>query len=1040
MNKIIHNINVLSEEDIFYLLNLPDVINAKKQINEKTNGSIYFTINLTESIKRSIYEKMSLDLTNVINIPMRWIKGDTLLHNDIGINTFDNTYLIYLTDSDGFFIINDSQYLIKKGSSFIFKENMLHGTINTGDKPRLLLGPMSEIGNPVGIIYERIYIRQYENDLQFSSDLDTWFNISWPFDFFTYNVEFITNITLTDITQYFICVQENMQFGLTTLNLDGSRPIITISGIIDYPGLVQNGTTENNGFNNIRIFNLEINVKNSTLVSDGGWFGQTYFCKNALDNYVINCSSNGQINDRGGGIIGSYSCNGNGVDFNSATLYLIGCCSKGNIGEYAGGIIGNNVALNGGKLLCDQCWQEFGEIGNSAGGIVGSSAANGIIFGGNVTITKCYSKGNIFGENAGGIIGENAGFNSNIIIEKCYSQGNISGPNSGGIYGYNPADSGGITIAENCYSSGSLLSGLSNGIFSGGISEGRYDINCYVADISGWNNTDANNFLSGTPNPFVGTIWVSYELNQPYELNNMGYTPYTIENILISEDTYELNKLYNQTIIAGESTISGIIKHFSSKGNILSYDYTIGRQVTKDMGNEIYTQEFDPFENQDSFFPEMAEFISDNIIAGDKTEDLRLIASFWEDIGNDIFDDWGYFYLYDVESGKYYFPLIDPQNQNNGIFNTQTFNAFGRIFTITHGWCVQGIFKFDITVNDSKPFKFGAYGNMGSDGDENITDLTYAYNDEITLHYQRHAEENDTNEILYSYWIPKKISQNSLTTYDFYYDSDDNSMMSKEINYGLLVYFAKSNDVIEWIVNDLTISSSSFYNILQISDGNESSYDTITINNISGVISTINSTISETYTIIIRNIGSYNITQFNLTVLSDGPIPCLTEDTNVLTPYGYINITKLKKGNLIITDDNRNVQILNIYINIMKGNIDTYPCIIPKNSIGNNYPQEDFKISQNHLIKYNNKWILPKLFFKTDVEQKIIKYYHIELENYLTDNLVINNGVVVESYGFNFNNNLNDINNLNINEYNKRINNITNNLFFSNSNKKKIKK
>ena len=39
--------------------------------------------------------------------------------------------------------------------------------------------------------------------------------------------------------------------------------------------------------------------------------------------------------------------------------------------------------------------------------------------------------------------------------------------------------------------------------------------------------------------------------------------------------------------------------------------------------------------------------------------------------------------------------------------------------------------------------------------------------------------------------------------------------------------------------------------------------------------------------------------------------------------------------------------------------------------------------------------------FRLDESQKIIKYYHIKLENYLTDDLVINDGVVVESYSTN---------------------------------------
>jgi hypothetical protein len=252
---------------------------------------------------------------------------------------------------------------------------------------------------------------------------------------------------------------------------------------------------------------------------------------------------------------------------------------------------------------------------------------------------------------------------------------------------------------------------------------------------------------------------------------------------------------------------SGI--YINSKNNTTSGGFPVGGVVTKDMDNENYTQEFDPFDFQAEFFPGMADFVDGNIVAGDKAAGDRLIASYWRDLGNDVFDDWGYFYLYDVNSGKYYFPLISPQNQANGDFFTQTFDAFGRTFTITHGWAVQGIFKFDICVNDNLPFRFGAYGNMGSDGDEDIENLTYPYTisaNNLTLHYQKHAESGDPIEILYSYWIPKTISQNTGQTYDFYNDEDDNSMMSKEINNGLIVYFAKQNDVKEWVVNDLQTS------------------------------------------------------------------------------------------------------------------------------------------------------------------------------------------------------------------------------------------
>jgi hypothetical protein len=146
----------------------------------------------------------------------------------------------------------------------------------------------------------------------------------------------------------------------------------------------------------------------------------------------------------------------------------------------------------------------------------------------------------------------------------------------------------------------------------------------------------------------------------------------------------------------------------------------------------------------------------------------------------------------------------------DGQIFTNVFNAFGRTFTIKQGYPVQGIFKFDISVNDNKPFIFGGYGNMGSDGDEVITHLTYPYSitsNDLTLYYVEQAELGDSNEILYTYFIPKKVSENSSKTYDLQQEpgNDNNSLLSKAVSKGLIVYFSKTNDVKEWVVNDLDI-------------------------------------------------------------------------------------------------------------------------------------------------------------------------------------------------------------------------------------------
>jgi hypothetical protein len=141
--------NVLCEENIDFILNLHEVKKAKEDIDRKADGSIYFSIELLPEIREKIFETFGLNLTHV---PMRWIKGDTKPHIDQGENTFNKSHLLYLTDSEGEFLINNESYPIQKNTAYIFSEGLRHETINTGSEPRLLLGPMSEQGFAVGVL------------------------------------------------------------------------------------------------------------------------------------------------------------------------------------------------------------------------------------------------------------------------------------------------------------------------------------------------------------------------------------------------------------------------------------------------------------------------------------------------------------------------------------------------------------------------------------------------------------------------------------------------------------------------------------------------------------------------------------------------------------------------------------------------------------------------------------------------------------------------------------------------------------------------
>lgn len=140
--------NVLSTEEIQYLNTLPEVLAAKASLDSRASGVVYFSVAITESIRASLYGRFGLDIKG--SIPMRWIKGDTAPHVDTGASSFDHTYLVYLNDSPGEFVIDSQSYPIEANTGFVFNEGLSHETRRTAHVPRLLLGPMNELAEPVG--------------------------------------------------------------------------------------------------------------------------------------------------------------------------------------------------------------------------------------------------------------------------------------------------------------------------------------------------------------------------------------------------------------------------------------------------------------------------------------------------------------------------------------------------------------------------------------------------------------------------------------------------------------------------------------------------------------------------------------------------------------------------------------------------------------------------------------------------------------------------------------------------------------------------
>lgn len=422
---------------------------------------------------------------------------------------------------------------------------------------------------------DTVYIQDAgSGSIQYKVNNGDWTSISiWPVTIqntsttVVLKVLFTNNITLNSTNeQYFKCLSDRIQFGSPSLNSDGTRTIITIEGLTEYPGLIQN-STGTNGFENIYIYNLQVSSVDSVLLDNAGWIGQEWFGYEGSNNYIINCKSNGDIPELGGGIVGAASGGGIG-----GGLTLRGCSTTGPIGNYGGGIAGHASGSSSGSITCEKCFSEGEIVGSQGGGIFGTYGGNN---NGSATATNCYSLGDI-ATDGGGIYGAYAAeYPGTAIASGCYSRGTI-GTDAGGIFGryagYSPTSDKGVASATNCYSFGSITNG--NGIFGSNNESTLAPTQCYSAN-NNWNNTNASSSLSGAPSGVgVGTTWVQISIDTPYELNGMGYTPYTID---IINSSSELVQNYSQTVEIGQSTVEAI------NPNAPSNNFTIKKKAG---GNE----------------------------------------------------------------------------------------------------------------------------------------------------------------------------------------------------------------------------------------------------------------------------------------------------------------------------------------------------------------------------------------------------------------------------------------------------------------------
>ncbi len=442
-----------------------------------------------------------------------------------------------------------------------------------------------------------LYLRNNSGTPQYSLNNSSWTSITFPFTINNLNtantliVNFTTDLVINDVSfdgfiRYFICGSDNIQFGSESLNLDGTRRKITIDGIANYPGLIQNGSSGGNGYGKIRIFNLFIDTVNgSTLSNVGGWIGQQYYSKGngANLNYIVNCVSNGPING-GGGITGSFTSSFNG------RLVIRGCSSSGNI-TGGGGIVGpNSASYDNSQLIIEYCSNTSASYpSNDCAGIVGPNSGT---FTGSVIVGYSYTTGEIR-NGAGGIYGFNSGTDGSVVAEYCYSTGIITttSGSSGGIFSLGAGLDTGSALANNCYSTGAISAGC-GGIFGSSTLGNITATNCYTCGAStaspsggiiagssldgpnnyseanhgssGWNDTNANTVLDN-----IGTAsnnrWIVNGINQPYLLNATAPTPYSVNNIdPTPADGYNFYDNYVQTVSAGNPTIAAVIPDYTS--------------------------------------------------------------------------------------------------------------------------------------------------------------------------------------------------------------------------------------------------------------------------------------------------------------------------------------------------------------------------------------------------------------------------------------------------------------------------------------------
>lgn len=152
--------------------------------------------------------------------------------------------------------------------------------------------------------------------------------------------------------------------------------------------------------------------------------------------------------------------------------------------------------------------------------------------------------------------------------------------------------------------------------------------------------------------------------------------------------------------------------------------------------------------------------------------------------------------------------------------------------------------------------------------------------------------------------------------------------------------------------------------------------------------------------------GTYTLSLSHLTYLRVSQnIPCFVAGTKILTAAGYKAVEDIVNNELLATADGRALPCKVYTTEVDETTKENAPYVIPANTFAPRCPARELTLSPLHAIQLSRGvWQIPKMaatMYK-GVRQVSIgsscTYYHLEMPNYLTDNIVAE-GTIVESYG-----------------------------------------